>query len=87
MIEVNKNYLTLRSYLDAVAATASDLTVASREDRYVVGAAVALSRVLGVLRGSGDDLFPDINNGERHELLRLAADAVVASLTPVERKP
>lgn len=84
LIEVNKNYLSIRKYLDQVAQTSGDRTVSKREDRYVVGVAVALSRVLGVQPGSPDDKFHAVSNGERHELVRLAADGIVASLPPVE---
>lgn len=86
LIEVNRNYLTFRQYLDEVAASAGDRTVEVREGRYVVGVAVALSRVFGVIPGAADDPFPSVENGERQELARLAADAVVASLQPVQEK-
>ncbi len=85
LIEVNNSYVPFRQYLDAVARSFGDQTVRSREERYLVGTAVALSRVLGMIPGSDKDPFPDITNDNRHDLVRLAADAVVAAFPPLEK--
>lgn len=84
VIEVNPNYLSFRKYLDAVAEKYGDQTVRSREERYLVGTAVALSKVLGAIPGSDRDPFPTITSEDRQQLLGLAADAIVAALPPKE---